>query len=229
MREQHALVGDRDDIVVEGAGGDRLLPTARRRSPGAGSSRCSRAIALDASRCCRAGKAPARHAIDEHLDARLAVRRGAAACGWPRLRRRTPAGPAHAPRMHRCAKASRSCASVAGHSWLRCGMVLRLATVRWHLPSAVSGAGETVAALAAHIAEADMALAASTGSASSIVVPSSASQARSGRGCGRKMPWARPSARLARILSMPWSAAARGCDTSPALRVEARLPRLRPA
>ena len=74
------------------------------------------------------------------------------------------------------AKASRSCASVAGHSWLRCGMVRRLATVRWHLPSAVSGAGETVAALAAHIAEADIALAASTGSASSIVVPSSASQ-----------------------------------------------------
>ena len=25
MREQHALVGDRDDVVVEGAGGDRLL------------------------------------------------------------------------------------------------------------------------------------------------------------------------------------------------------------
>ena len=64
------------------------------------------------------------------------------------------------------AKASLSCASVAGHSWLRCGMVRRLATVRWQLPSAVSGAGETVAALAAHIAEADIALAARTGSAS---------------------------------------------------------------
>ena len=94
------------------------------------------------------------------------------------------------------AKASRSCASVAGHSWLRCGMVRRLATVRWHLPSAVSGAGETVAALAAHIAEADMALAASAGSASSMSCRARASQARSGRGCGRKMPCARPSAEV---------------------------------
>src|ERR1044072_1203094 len=75
-------------------------------------------------------------------------------------------------------KASFSCASVAGHSWLRCGMVFRLATVRWHLPSAVSGAGETVAALAAHIAEADMALAAIFGLAASIVVPSDSQHER---------------------------------------------------
>ena len=52
--------------------------------------------------------------------------------------------------------------------------------MRWHLPSAVSGAGETVAALAAHIAEADMAFAASAGSASSIVAPSRSSHARCG-------------------------------------------------
>src|SRR3546814_10724951 len=57
------------------------------------------------------------------------------------------------------AKARRSCASVSGHSWLRCGIVTRLATVRWQRPSAVSGAGETVAALAAHIADADSACA----------------------------------------------------------------------
>ena len=55
------------------------------------------------------------------------------------------------------AKATRSCSSVCGHSWLRCGIVRKLATVRWQRPSPVSGAGETVAALAAHIAEADSA------------------------------------------------------------------------
>src|SRR4029450_3411285 len=108
-------------------------------------------------------------------------------------------------------------------------MVFRLATVRWHLPSAESGAGDTVAALAAHIAEADMALAASAGSAASMLVPSRASHSSAGRGGGTKMPCASPGDRLVRILSMPWSAAARGFDTSPAWRVEARLPRLRPA
>ena len=50
-------------------------------------------------------------------------------------------------------------ASVSGHSWLRCGMVTRFATLRWQRPSAVSAAGETVAALAAHIGEADRACA----------------------------------------------------------------------
>ena len=38
-----------------------------------------------------------------------------------------------------------------------------------------------------------------------------------------------PSARLARILSTPCNAAARGRDTSPQWLVEARLPRLSPA
>ena len=52
---------------------------------------------------------------------------------------------------------------------------------------------------------------------------------RSGRGWGTKMPWARPSVRVARIFSMPCSAAARGFDTWPALAVDARLPRLSPA
>src|SRR3546814_1803772 len=71
-------------------------------------------------------------------------------------------------------------------------MVMRLATVRWHLPSRVSGAGETVAALAAHIAEADQAAARTCGSASSTVVPNFASQALSGRSWGRKRPWVSP-------------------------------------
>src|SRR5690242_13421106 len=78
--------------------------------------------------------------------------------------------------------ASFSCASVAGHSWLRCGIVFRLATVRWHFPSAVSGPGDTVAALAAHIAEADIALAARIGSALSGLAPSCASHSLFGRG-----------------------------------------------
>src|SRR3546814_2524165 len=72
-------------------------------------------------------------------------------------------------------------------------MVMRLATVRWHLPSRVSGAGETVAALAAHIAEADQAAARTCGSASSTVVPNFASQTLSGRSWGRKRPWVSPS------------------------------------
>ena len=148
------------------------------------------------------GTARTRHRRKSRSPARRAT--APAACGWPRPRRRTRAAPAHERRTRVAAKASRNCASVAGHSWLRCGMVRRLATVRWHLPSAVSGAGETVAALAAHIAEADMALAASPGSAFSIPAPSSASQARCGRGCGTKMPWSNPSARLARILAKPF-------------------------
>ena len=59
-------------------------------------------------------------------------------------------------------------------------MVRRLATVRWQRPSAVSGAGETVAALAAHIAEAEKAAARKVSGASSRLVPSAASQATIG-------------------------------------------------
>ena len=108
-------------------------------------------------------------------------------------------------------------------------MVRRFATVRWVRPSAVSGAGETVAALAAHMAEADMQAAASVGSQSSYVVPSAASHSRFGRAPGTKIPCESPSARLARILSMPCKAAERGCDTCPAFLVDARLPKLSPA
>jgi hypothetical protein len=60
--------------------------------------------------------------------------------------------------------------------------------VRWHLPSAVSGAGLIVAALAAHIDEALIAFAARCGSASSIVVPEASSQARAGLGWAGKCP-----------------------------------------
>jgi hypothetical protein len=86
-----------------------------------------------------------------------------------------------------------------------------------------------VAAFAAHIAEADMAFAASAASADWMSVPSASSQRLLGRGWGRKIPCASPSARFARILSTPCSAAARGFDTCPPWLIEATLPRLRPA
>ena len=79
--------------------------------------------------------------------------------------------------MRRVGEGQPSCASVSGHSWLRCAMVRRLATVKWQRPSAVSAAGETVAAFAAHIAEAEKAAARSTSSASATSVPSSAEPA----------------------------------------------------
>jgi hypothetical protein len=57
VREQHAAVCDRDDIVVEGAGGDGFLALldeqgARRIE------RVAAATALLASICWRAGKGP---------------------------------------------------------------------------------------------------------------------------------------------------------------------------
>ena len=229
MREQHALVGDRDDVVVERAGGDRFLRLLGEDRP-LGIEPVQPRDRLRRLDMLARREGAARHAIDEDLDAGLAMRRrqphviGRALVAERRRDRRVDR------EMRAIAKATRSCASVAGHSWLRCGMVRRLATVRWHLPSAVSGAGETVAAFAAHIAEADIALAASAGSASSIVVPSSASQARWGRGCGRKMPCAKPEREVgAHLVDALRAPRARGCDTCPAWRIEARLPRLSPA
>jgi len=116
------------------------------------------------------------------------------------------------PWMAKCApsaKASCSCFSVSGHSWARCGIVTRLATVTWQRPSAVSGAGLTVAALAAHIELADHAPASSTASVVSSAANAS-SHASSGRGSGTRKPCASPSAMFARIFSSPCSAAARG-------------------
>ena len=72
-------------------------------------------------------------------------------------------------------------------------IVRRLATVRWQRPSAVSGAGETVAALAAHIAEAEKA----GGAQRCRAPPRRRCRARparrgSGRRWGRRKPCARP-------------------------------------
>ena len=214
MGEQHMLVGDRDDVVVEGAGGDRLLRLLRRTRSAPGRAGGSRAIARDASTCWRAGKAPPRDAIDEDLDAPARRGRRTAAYGWPRLRRRTSAGPgAWTAKCRSSAKARRSWASVAGHSWLRCAIVLKLATVRWQRPSAVSGAGETVAALAAHIAEADKRIGGAAACRRSLdaSVPSAASQARLGRRCGQEQALRQAERQdCARILATPCSAAARG-------------------
>ena len=128
----------------------------------------------------------------------------------------SPNGGGHG-RVHREGRIGKGEAELAraspGHSWLRCGIVTRLATVRWHRPSAVSGAGETVAAFAAHIAEADSACACEMRSPPRHSrARGLSSQASSGAARGRRMPWVSPSARLARILAMPSSAAARGCD-----------------
>ena len=66
MREQHILVRDGDHVVVERAGGDRRsdCSTNRVRS---GSSPCSRAMAFDASKVLTRGEGAARHAVNEQL------------------------------------------------------------------------------------------------------------------------------------------------------------------
>jgi hypothetical protein len=73
--EEHGLVGDGDDIVVEGAGGDRLLRLgdeqdvvgAQPVEPGDGSAGLT---------VLAGGEGAAGNAVDEDLDARRVVRRG---------------------------------------------------------------------------------------------------------------------------------------------------------
>src|SRR3546814_18767316 len=108
-------------------------------------------------------------------------------------------------------------------------MVTRLATVRWHRPSALSGAGETVAAFAAHIDEADQARARRCGPASAGVVPSHSSHAAPGTLGGTKKPCGSPSARLCRTFAMTSNAAPRGVATTPALEARAIFHPLTPA
>jgi hypothetical protein len=50
----------------------------------------------------------------------------------------------------------RRIAEVVSASCIRCSLLFRLATVKWTLPSALSADGETVAALAVHIDEAEL-------------------------------------------------------------------------
>jgi hypothetical protein len=105
-------------------------------------------------------------------------------------------------------------------------------------PSAASALGVTVAALAAHIGEAEQAAAAKLGAAfqaasstaaSDPPKPSPRRKGMFGRSCGGKTNWGRPRSASRFIFSSPCSTAARGLDVSPAFRLEARLPGLSPA
>ena len=186
----------------------------------------------DASTCWRAGKGAAAHAVDEDLDARRAVRRRRAAYGWPRPRRRRWRGPARGPRNARSsAKARRSWASVSGHSWLRCAMVRRLATVRWQRPSARVGRGRDGRGIGRPHRRGG-----EGGGAERVAAPSSTLGAERGQpvavragGAAAAGPAPGRGRDCARILAMPCSAAARGmARRRPLLAVAARLPRLRP-
>ena len=92
---------------------------------------------------------------------------------------------------------ARSCASVSGHSWLRCAMVRRLATVRWQRPSARVGRGGD----GRRIGRPHRRGRESGGARAGPAPPRRRCRAPrasrgSGRGCGRSMPCARPSRRL---------------------------------
>jgi hypothetical protein len=122
-------------------------------------------------------------------------------------------------------------------SRLRCRLVSRLAGVKCTRPSAVSALGVTVAALAAHIGEAEQAAAARAGAsfqafsrtrASEPEKPIDRSSARSGRSCGGSTNCGTPQSASLRILVSPSSTAARGLETSPALTWLAMLPGDRP-
>ena len=126
---------------------------------------------------------------------------------------------------------------VVGASSDRWKWEARLAGVKWTRPSAVSGDGLTVAALATHIAAADEQAASSAGAsraarastcASVPAKPSERSAAIAGRSCGGSTACAIPRAASARILARPCSAASRGLATRLALRSDARLPRASP-
>jgi hypothetical protein len=115
----------------------------------------------------------------------------------------------------------------------RCSCVHRLAGVKCTRPSAVSGLAETVAALATHIAEAELAAASSPGASRraaastsvwSPLKPSARSVGRCGRSCGGSTPCGMPRSCSAFILRRPCSAASRGFDGLSAFSAEARLP-----
>ena len=72
MREQHALVGDRNDVVVERAGGDRLFRLLDEDRP-LGIEPVQPGDRLRRLEVLARREGAARHAIDEDLDPRLAV------------------------------------------------------------------------------------------------------------------------------------------------------------
>jgi hypothetical protein len=100
------------------------------------------------------------------------------------------------------------------------------------------GGRVTVAALAAHMGEAEAAAPATSGasrhacrstSASRPAKPSWRRKATSGRSCGGRTNCGTPRSCKTRIFASPSSAAARGFDTAPWLAALARLPGERPA
>ena len=122
---------------------------------------------------------------------------------------------------------------VVGASVARWAMATRLAGVKCTLPSAVSALGETVAALAVHMGEADMMVLSSGGAAchAALIIScgepekqSRVSVARGGGSWGGRMPCVKPSRIRVRIFSRPWSAALRGEERRPAWLADAMLP-----
>ncbi len=131
------------------------------------------------------------------------------------------------------AKIARRTAVVVGASSERWKCAARFAGVKCTRPSAVSGDGLTVAALATHIAAADEQAASSAGAsvrarrrtaASSPAKPSARNAGMKGRSCGGRTACGNPRAANARILASPCSAASRGLATSPALCSDATFP-----
>jgi hypothetical protein len=112
-----------------------------------------------------------------------------------------------------------------------------LAGVKWRRPSAASALGVTVAALAAHMGEAEQAAAARAGAsfqaaaitaASEPEKPSCFKRPTAGRSCGGSTNCGTPQSAKRRILERPSRAAPRGLETSPAFFWLARLPGERP-
>ena len=109
----------------------------------------------------------------------------------------------------------------------------RLAGVKCVRPSAVSTAGETVAAFAAHMLELLHAAARRTGSARCALAMASASLpvkprrrsvGRCGRSCGGRTACFNPRSARNFIFASPCSAAWRGLDATPRWLIEAGLP-----
>ena len=173
-------------------------------------------------------KGSARNAVDEQLEAGLAMLGGephviGRALIAERRRHRIVHRESPSP------NASRNCASVPGHSWLRCGMVRRLATVRWRSPSAGVGRGRHRCRIRGPHRRGRQRIRRHRRSESSTVVPSSASQDGLAVDEGRTFPAparVRGWRAFSRCPAAPRLAAARPV---PALRVDARLPKLSPA
>ena len=205
------LVGDRDDVVVEGAGGDRSLGLVDEQ--GALRDR-GREAARPPGWPPHAGGPGRRRRARRRRRSRRPARRGAAAS---RMWLAAPSSPNVAGTGGWTAK----CALVGeGEAELGERLGPFVAAVR-HRPQI--GDGEVAAAVGGvgggrdgrgigrpHRRGGESGGAERRRAPPRRRSPSAASQARSGRRCGRNRPWARPRRRLCRIFARPCSAAARG-------------------